>query len=178
MEIENFTLQEFLQQDIKLVNEYCVALRYLKPKKTKRGIHNMKLKHVEMIKKSIDSGNDSDLVKIIEKVQKCTEKEVFEMEIIDFFGLVNSVKEQLKRINDAEQNALADNEANIKWEMVSGSERMAKFGILNTLDLLTGRQPHLNKKYLNMSYSEIFAILYKWKTEEALKKEMDNIKMK
>lgn len=178
MEITNYKLIDFFNQDRNLIDEYVVALRYIKAKETKRELFHMKLKHVEMIKQTIGSGNDRDLIKVVSKVQKCTEKKVLDMKIIDFFGIVNSIKKQLQVIVKAEENALTPSDVNMKWELVRGSERMEKFGIYNTLDHLTGKKPHLYKVYMNMDYSEIFTILYKWKTEEDLQKEMNQIKTK
>jgi hypothetical protein len=100
------------------------------------------------------------------------------MPIIHFFGIINSIKEQLMTIVSAEENGLTPSDVNMKWEQVGGSERMEKFGIINTLDKLTGKKPHLHKIYLNMKYSEIFTILLKWKTEAEIQKEMNQIKTK
>jgi len=178
MEIENFKLIDFFNQNRSLIDNYVVALRYVKPIKTKREVFQMKMKHVELIKQTIGSGNDRDLIKIVSKVQKCSEDEVLEMQIIQFFGIINSIKEQLMTIVRAEENGLTPSDVNMKWEQVGGSERMEKFGIINTLDKLTGKKPHLHKVYLNMKYSEIFTILLKWKTEAEIQKEMNQIKTK
>lgn len=178
MNIENFTLLEFFNQKKELIQEYTVALSYLKPKKTRCEIFEMKLKHVELIKNGLDSGDDRDLINIISKVQKIKKKEVLDMNIIDFFSLLASVRVQMEVIFKAEQNGLSDSKINLKWLAVEGSERMKKFGIYNTLDKLTNKKPHLYKVYMNMAYSEIFTILLKWKTEEELNNEMSKIKTK
>lgn len=178
IEIENFTLIEFLNQGQDLIENYVVALSYLKPRKTKRQLFDMKLKHVELIKTTIDSGQDRDLIKIMSKVQKCTEEEVLDFPILEFFGLLKSIREQLKIIVTAEENALTPSESNLKWEAVNGGERMSKFGIFNTLEMLSGGDATKYKYYLNLSYSEVFTILLMRKTASDLAREMEKIKTK
>jgi hypothetical protein len=178
MIIENYTLIDFLLQPEKLIEEYIVALRYIKPVKTTCEIFHMKLKHVEMIKENIDSGNDEDLLKIVAKVQKLERSEVVKMKIIEFFGILNSIREQLKVIVAAEENSLTPSQIDFKWEAVQGSERMAKFGIYNTLESLSGGDALKYKKYMNMNYSEIFTVLYMRKTTADLRQEMEQIKSK
>jgi len=178
MEITNYKLKEFLKQEPDLIQNYVVALRYLKPRETKREIFNMKLKHVEMIKQTIDSGNDADLIAIVAKVQKCNEEEVLEMKIIDFFGIVGSIRKQMKVIVTAEENGLTPSHTDFKWEAVNGSERMSKFGIYNTLESLSGGDALKYKAYMNMSYSEVFTILLMRKTASDLQREMNQIKTK
>lgn len=178
MEIENFKLIDFFNQKPELIEEYIRVLRYIKPLETERKVFEMKLRHVEAIKRTVNSGNEADLIYIVSKVQKISEEDVFEMKIIEFFGILHSIRNQTEVINKAEENGLSSSELDIRWLAVNGSERMSKYGIYNTLDRLTKKKPHLYKKYMNMIYSEIFTILLKWKEEEDLQKEMNAIKTK
>lgn len=178
MEITNFKLIDFLNQSPELIEDYVVKLRYLKPIATKQEVYHMTLKQVEMIKENIDSGNDVDLIEIVSEVQNCTKEEVLDFDIISFFGLINSIRKQLEIIIDAEERALTPSEVNIKWELVQGSEKMAKFGIYNTLEALSGGDALKYKEYMKMSYSEIFTILYMRKTAYELQKQMNEIKDK
>lgn len=192
MIIKNFKLKHFLRQDVDLIKEYIVMLQYLKSRKTKRRVFHLKLKQVEFIKSNLYSNNDRDLIKIIKFVQGIKDKKplfkfipvrnsdyrVYNMPIIEFFGLVASVKEQLNTIHKAESNSLTPSEINLKWEMVEGDKKMSKFGIYNTLENLSGGNALKYKKYLNMEYSDIFTILLMRKTSSELKREMDSIKTK
>lgn len=177
-EIFNFKLKEFLKQDPELIREYILALQYLKPVKSKREVFHLKLKHVEFIKQNLYSNEDSELIKIVGIVQKVKIKEVLEMKIVEFFGIVASVKEQLNRIAKAEDNTLSPTEINFKWEAVDGDAKMSKFGIYNTLNSLNGGTILNNKKIMNLPYSEIFTELLRMKTSSELQKEMDAIKTK
>lgn len=176
MEIENFTLFEYCNQPPEIIESYLTALQYIKPKETKRELLHMKLKHIEMIKQNIDSGEDKDLIEIVAKVQKCTKEEILDFTIIDFFGLLNSIREQLKVIVKAEENALTPSDVDFKFEAVGGSERLAKFGIFNTLEHLSNGDATKYKYFLNLPYSEIFTILLMRKTTSEIQKEMKEIK--
>lgn len=176
MEIENYKLKDFLRKDRSIIERYVVALQYLNPEDTAREVFHMKLKHVEFIKKNLYSGNDEGLVKIVAKVQRIKIKEVYEMRIVEFFSIISSVKKQIDIILRAENSSLSPNEVNYKWEMVEGEKKMAKFGIYNTLESLSGGDALKYKLYMEMEYSEIFTILYMRKTAAELQREMDKIK--
>ena len=178
MEIKNFKLIEYLNQPPKLIEEYLIVLRYIKPIETKQEIHFMSLRNVELIKTTIDSGNDLDLIEIISKVQNCTKEEVLDIPIIEFFGLLNSVRQQLEKIIAAEENALTPSEVNVKFEIVDGMKRMSKFGIYNTLESLSGGDALKYEAYMNMTYSEIFTILLMRKTASDIQNEMNKLKTK
>lgn len=178
MEIVNYKLIDFLNKDIELIEEYSRVLMYLKPAETIQEVFEMKLKHVDSIKRTINSGSYRELIYIVSKVEKVKEKKVLDFDIIKFHSLVNSIRDQIKFINTAEENGLTSSELNVKWLAVNGSERMAKFEIYNTLDRLTGKKPHLYDYYRNMRYSEVFTILLKWKEEEDIQREMNSIKTK
>jgi hypothetical protein len=178
MIITNYKLIEYLNQPREVIEKYLIALRYIKPCETKQEVYHMKLKDVEFIKNSIDSGEDLDLIEIVGRVQNCTKDEVLDIVIIEFFRILNSIREQLKVIVMAEENALTPSEVNMKWEIVEGSKRMSKFGIYNTLESLSGGDALKYEAYMNMTYSEIFTILLMRKTASDIQREMNNIKTK
>jgi hypothetical protein len=138
----------------------------------------MKLKHVEFIKQTIDSGNVSDLVEVVSKVQKVPEEKVLDMPIIKFFGIMASIRSQLKVIVKAEENGLTPSHIDLKWEAVNGSQKMSKFGIYNTLESLSGGDALKYQSYMNMNYAEVFTILLMRKTSSDLQWEMNQIKTK
>lgn len=177
MIITNFKLKDYLKQSPELIEQYLIALRYIKPIKTKRELFHLKLRHVELVKNNIDSGSDNDLIEIISTVQKCTKEEVLEIPIIEFFGILNAIRKQLKIIVTAEENALTPSEVNMKWEIVEGSKRMSKFGIYNTLENLSGGDALKYEAYMNMTYSEVFTILLMRKTASDIQREMNEIKI-
>jgi hypothetical protein len=98
------------------------------------------------------------------------------MPIIKFFGLVNSIKNQIERIATAEENSLTGGEVDMKWIAVNGAERMKRFGIYNTLERLSNGDRTKYKYFMNLEYSEVFTILLMMKTSEDLQREMNKIK--
>lgn len=176
MTIENYKIKDFLRKSPELISEYMVAFQYLKPIQTKKEVFHLKLKHVEFIKENIYSSEDNAILKVITKVQGIKLKEVFEMEILTFFGLFQSVKQQLEAIATAEEYRLAPNSVDVKWETVNGAKRMSVFGIYNTLDNLANGDILKYKKIMNLEYSEVFTVLCLKKEAAELQKEMSAIK--
>lgn len=174
-EIVNYKLKDFVNCDEQTIESYVLAFKFLKPIPTLKKIAEMKWKHVEKIRECMTSGDDLGLVDAVCMVQKCTKKEVLEMKIIKFFSLISSIKKQLETISRAEES-LQPSYVDMKWEAVDGSKRMSKFGIYNTLELISGGNALDYKKYMNMNYSEIFAILLMRKTANEIQHEMNNIK--
>ena len=177
-EIINFKLKEFLNQEPELIQEYIVALQYIKPAKTVKEVFHMKLKHVEHIKQNLYSNEDSEMIKIVARVQGLTVKEVFELKIVEFFGVIASVKNQIDTIAKAENNQLSPSEIDFKWLAVEGDEKMSRFGIYNTLESLSGGDILKYKKIMQLPYSEIFTTLLMKKTAFDLQRQQDKLKTK
>lgn len=178
MTIENFKLKEFLRQKPELIKKYIVALQFMEALPTKKEVFHLKMKHVEFIKENLYSDEDANLIQIIARVEGVKVSKVLNMEIIKFFRLVTSVKEQLTRIQNAERVSLSPSEDNIKWIAVDGDAKMSKFGIYNTLEKLSKGDILKHKAILNLKYSEVFTVLYMKKTMSELQTEMDRIKTK
>lgn len=176
--ITNFKLKEFFKQDYELQQEYIQVLKLLKPVETKLEVFHLKLKDVEFIKQNLTSDNDDDIIEIISKVQDIKLEDVYELGIVEIFGLIASVKEQLEQIIKAEQSSLVSENTNIKWEAVNGSERIAKFGIYNTLNTLSQGDILKWEAIMNLEYADVFMKLLLDKTNNDLQQEMQNIKLK
>ncbi len=177
-EIINFKLFEFLQQKSELIEKYLNLLQFINPVKTEREVFHMKFKHVERIKDALTGEDNEELLKVIAKVQKCSIEDLMQYTIIDFFGVVNSVRKQVEKINDAEDRLNGQGAVNVKWQMVRGSEQMAIFGVYNTLEYLASGDITKYKQIENMEYAEVFTVLRMKQKAEQLRQEMDNIKLK
>ena len=194
MKIENFRLKHFLKKDKELINEYLIALQYVKPLETKNRVFHLTLRKVEFIKKNIDSSDNEALIDVIKMVLGLYEWKIFDfkirkpyffgtrkilkLRIVEFFRILASVREQILQISNAEESSLTPSHTNLKWEAVGGQERMSKFGIYNILEDLSDGNALEYQDYLKMEYSEVFTILYMRKTASDLKTEMDEIKTK
>ncbi|OCK42536.1 hypothetical protein BA195_10190 [Tenacibaculum soleae] len=175
-QITNFKLKEFYKQPIELIEDYVNILKNLEPQQTKNQVIHLKLKDVEFIKQNLTSENDGDLISIISMVQGIKNSEVLHLDVIQVFSLINSIKEQIQKINRAELSSLSVDNTNIKWESVNGSERIAKFGIYNTIDNLAKGDILKWNAIFELPYSDVFMKLLMDKTNNDLQKEMEQIK--
>ena len=176
MIIENHKLKNFVRQNPEDVKKGLVAMQYLKPIDTKIKVSNLSLEDVEFIKMNLYSSNDEDLLEIISKVEEISIAEVLNIRVLKFFGLVASVKAQVRNIYKAEQQ-LEPNEINLKWQLVNGGEKMAKFGIYNTLEYLTDGDRSKDEYWLKQKYQKVFAIMLQKKTAKDLSDAMNKIKL-
>lgn len=177
MEIKDYSLEEYLQLNKEEAELYNVIISALPIVKTKKMVMHLKFKHVERLKSALNTGDDEELIKTIARLEGAKPKDVLKFTFIRFFGLLKSVTEQIEQIVRAEENSLIPNRPNVKWELVKGGERMAKFGMYNTLEKLSGGDATKYEKYLNMKYSLIFTILAMRTEAENIAHEMEQIKI-
>lgn len=175
-EITNYKLKDFFKQDLELIKSYLPILQLLKPIKTKNEVFHLKLKDVEFIKQNLTSTEDDSIIKIIAMVQDIKESQVLNLEIVEVFGIINSIRKQIERINKAELSSLSSDNTNIKFEAVNGAERLKKFGIYNTLNSLSNGDILKWSQIMELNYSDVFTKLLLDKTTNDIEVEMNNIK--
>jgi len=175
-EIKNYELGEFFKQSPELIQQYVEVLQHVKPVDTANDVFHLKLKDVEFIKENLLSDTDEELLEIIAKVQGIKLKKVLKIKVVEFFGLLNSIKEQLIQINKAEAASLVSENTNFKWEAVNGSDRLSMFGIYNTLESLSGGDILKWNDIMELTYSDVFMKLYINKINADLQHEMNQIK--
>lgn len=199
-EIKNYKLKDFLKQPTELIFDYINVLKHLKPIDTNNEVWYLSLKEVEFIKENVGITNDESIIEIIGIVQgyediklpkwlkmilpkriesyinNSKKRKVLNLRIIEFFGLLNSVKEQLEQINNAELSSLVSSNPNMKWELVNGSDRLKRFGIYNALENLSDGDILKWDKIRELQYSEVFTKLLMNKVNSDLHHEMQNIK--
>lgn len=190
-EIINYKLRRFLKQDKDLIEKYVLLLKYLKPSQTKKKAIRLTLQKVEYLKTNINSFEDNSLIEIVKIFQGLYEwtifgynipkpyffgtRKVLNMKIIEFFRIIASAKKQIETIVKAEANSLTSSSIDGKWEAVEGSERMAKFGIYNTLDALSKEDILKHEKIMQLEYADVFTVLYMRNTRKEIYQEMDAI---
>ncbi len=176
-EIRNYKLKKFIKLDGETTLEYVRILNLINPNTTTNQLIHLSLRDVEFIKNHINSIDDKDLLEIISRVQGISNQDVLKMPIVKFFGIYNSIKEQLTRLMEAEENALASNNTDFKWEAVDGSAKMQKFGIYNVLDTISDGDILKWESIMELEYSEVFLKLLMNKTKRDIQTEMNNIKL-
>lgn len=194
-EIKNYKIKNFLRQSPELIAEYVQILGFINPIQTNKEVYHLSLRKVEFIKENLNNSTDDSLLEIMAMVQGYEDKKIIKklpkfivnlfqlsakskvlnLRIVDFFGLLNSVKEQISDINNAESSALVSTHTNIKWEQVGGSDRLQKFGIYNSLYSLSDGDILKWEQIMELPYSEIFIKLLMDKENGDLQIEMQNI---
>ena len=175
-ELNNYTLNEFYNQDSELIQEYMEYLKHLEPVDTKHRIIDLKLNEVEFIKQNLS--NDDAIPEIIEYVQEVKQEEVGEMKIVEFFGYFHSIREQIETITRMEQEHLISNHVDIRWEAVEGSKKLSVLGILPTVDNLAQGDILKYDAILDLPYLTVFNKLRLDTLKGDLEREMSKVKVK
>jgi len=176
MEIKNYRLIKFLNLPEEEIIKTSAILRLLNPTPTKKRIEEFTLGEVEDMKDAFNTADYREIIHTIAMLEGVKDRKVLGFKIVKFFGLYNSVCEQIEKLYKRESDFLSPRHVDKKWEQIRGSERLAKFGIFNTLDRLADGDATKYDYFLNMKYSKIFTILYMKNVQDTLNSEMLKIK--
>lgn len=177
-EIKNYKLKDFLKKDEETIQQYITVLTLSGTIPTKNEVFYLKLREVQDIRDHLTAGTIDNLIHAVAITEGKTYDEVQKLKILDFFRLVNSIVEQIEQISTAEQTSLSSEHPNFKWEAVNGSDKLAKFGIYNTLDTLSGGDITKYEQILDLSYSDVFTKMYMERVKADLEIEMNQLKTK
>ena len=175
-EIINYKLSVFLEQGIEKIEEYMGLMRYMKPIETKRQIFDLRLRDVQDVKDNLAEGTFKELIRCVEIAEDLDKEEVMKMKIVDFWGKVLSVKKQIEDINHMERVSLSTDRTNFHWEAVNGGDRLAKFGIYNTLDTLADGDILKYEAVLDLPYADVFTKMYMNRVKADIEAEMAQLK--
>ena len=174
--IRNYKLRKFLKLPEKKAVEYMYVLALCKPQETLREVFYLTVGQVQEIREKMSQGLLNDLIDVVGIVQDKTEEAVLDIKILDFFGYVKSVKEQIETIERAEQTALSSTVPNHKWELVNGSKRLEKFGIYNLLETISKGDIFKWEAAKQLSYADVFVKLHRDTVMDEINYEMSQIK--
>lgn len=177
-EITNYKLKDYIKKPQSLIEEYSAVLLHLEPKQTKKELFYMELGFVDYVKRTFNVANLNEIVDMLTYFMVCDTEDVMEMHIVDFYGYIKSIQKQLDDILHLEANRLVSEHVDMKWEAVNGSERMAPFGIYNTLDRLSGGDITKWDELLKQPYDKVFTKLFMDTVKGDLQKQMSKIKIK
>lgn len=172
--INNRSLKDFL---LKGTQDEMRLLTHLKPTNTSKEVRHLSFVEVQNLKTWLSTGKMEDVLKAVELAQGVSKEEILKIDIVTFFGILNSLKKQIESIVQAEERGLSGGVTNVKWEAVNGPARMQKYGMYNTLDNLSGGDITKWEQIKNLRYSEVFLKLMMDKDKETLSKEMEAIKL-
>ena len=159
-EIVNYKLKDFIRMKIELIEEYASALTFIEPIETKKELFYMPLRFVDFVKTHLASDNIEDILEIIGQLTDRTHEEVLEIRVVEFYRTLKGIKKQLEEIIKLEKDRLSGNAVDFRWEAVNGSERLAPFGIFNTLDNLSGGDITKWDEIHDMPYDKVFTKLF------------------
>lgn len=154
--ITDYKFKDFIKiEDAELIEKYLVVLEFIKPlsevdnpnyyswdnskpKKIKvKSVLELSFGQVTEIRNNFNNASINSIVESISMVTDLENKQVMHFKITQLYGIINGIKEQLEQITNMEINELSDEEDDIDLITVNATERMAKFGILNTIDSLS-----------------------------------------
>ncbi|MEJ4088228.1 hypothetical protein [Galbibacter orientalis] len=184
MELKEYTFKEFLNlSDAELIDSYLFILEALKPLKTLNNnplkeLINLSFGEVISAKLSLTQPTKEGLIELIKIVSELTEDEIENLSIYTFYGVLNSLKEQIIAINEMEENNLVSKHTSVEWEMVDGSRRLSKYGVLNTIDKLAGGDILKYKDIEELPYQLVLSKLMLDTTKGDIEKDMSDLKLK
>lgn len=173
-EIINYKLKDFLEQDEDLILEYSNILKLIEPTPTKHQLHEMTLREVESIKVII---NDPEHLPEVFNYFQGDDK-IENIKIVEFYGIINSITNQLENLLRMETRELVSEHTDFKWEAVDGSQRISKLGILPMIDNLALGNILKYEEILNLPYMTVFNNLRMKRILKDIQHDMDKIKTK
>jgi hypothetical protein len=171
MEINNYKLKEFLQQSPELIEEYSTILTLSNPTPTKHNLQDLKFSEVEFVKQNL--GKEDALEEVFDLMDN---SELLEIKVVQFYGKLNFIKEQLEQVVRVEEEHLTSKHTDFKWEAVEGSKRLSGLGILPLVDSLAQGDILKYDEILNLPYTTVLKKLILDTLKSDIQKDMDKIK--
>ncbi|PZR20884.1 MAG: hypothetical protein DI539_09435 [Flavobacterium psychrophilum] len=190
MTITNYKLKEFLQEGLEKIEDYLPFLELLQPTaeithpKTQmmikvRDVRELTFGRVNELRINLQVPSLEALFESITFVTNLTEEEVMELTILDYYGTLASIKKGLEIISLMEENELGDDEdddadeTEILYRSVNASQRMARFGVMNTINCLAGGDITKFKAIEDLPFMVVFTKLVMNKTNEKINREVE-----
>ena len=107
-----------------------------------------------------------------------SEDEFLKLKVTEFYALLNSITKQLENLLAMEERELTPKHHDTKWEMVEGSKRLGKLGILPTVDSLAGGDILKFQEILDLKYITVFNKLRLDRIKADIQGDMEKIKTK
>lgn len=183
--ITDYSLAEFLGSDIELVEEYLPILELLPPIKdvadpvhpafgrvTVTPVKELSFGKVITIRNLMNESNIESILQSVSIVTKLPIESVRSFTIIPFYSIINGIIAQLTELSNMEINELAIDDEDIEMIEAQATERMSKFGILNTIDSLAGGDITKWKDIEELPYMVVFTKLMMEKTKGEIKRDV------
>lgn len=194
--IKNYKIKDFLQlEDRDLQEKYLEILDLLLPvqeieilrgwcwPKTKRRfgvkeIGTLKFGVVTNLRMLILEGTFAAICEAISLVTELSVIQAENLGIIEFYGLISNIREQLTTLTEREASELDDADYNKDLEKVNANKRMARFGTLNIINALAGDDITKWEIIDNLTYNVVFAKIVMDKEKNKIQKEIAELQRK
>lgn len=182
---------DFLTLENEIVDDYLPILELLSPvAEVAHPIHqsldkikipnvkNLKYGKVVMLKQLLKETTTEAVVEAVAIVTKLPKESVYHFTIIPFYSIVNGIVAQLIEVSNMEQNELQSEDEDIVMIEAQASERMSKFGVLNTIDALAGGDVTKWELIEELPYMVVFSKLMMEKTKADIMRDVRAIQQR
>lgn len=195
--IINYKLKDFfLLTDIKQAEDYLSILTNLNPLKEIKNprfrwykrkesqiiripsLLELKFGEVAQIRNSFSIGNIEGIIECVMILTKLNRIEILNFTIVTFYGIISSIKKDLERISNMEFNELSSDDDDINLEIVRASERLARYGIINAFENLSGGDITKWKEIEQIPFMQVFTKLSLDNTKSTIQKEVSELQKK
>jgi hypothetical protein len=194
--IINYKLNEFLKlNDELLIQEYSAILEHLRPlkelsnprarwynKKPKKlqvkAIRELSFGDVTLARTLYNEQQNEGVFQIIKMITGLEEKEVLGLTILEFYGIISYIKQELTEINNLELNELQDDSFDFNLEAVNANKRMSRFGVLNIINVLAKEDVLRWSEIEKLPYLTVFTKLLMVKEKNNIQRELAELQKK
>jgi len=192
----DYQFKDFIKiNDTELIDTYLFILEHLNPldeivnpnyKWWNKELYKLKIQPIielsfEQVTNIRNNFNEASIQGIIDSIAIITglkNNNIERFKISVFYGIINSIKEQLEQITNIEINELTDDEEDIDLLSVNASERMAKFGAINTIDSLANNDVLKWSEIEKLPYLTVFTKLKMDREKARINKEIMELQKK
>ncbi len=194
--ITNYKIKDFFKiNDDELISAYMEFLNYLNPLKEvtnpkrnwyKKGREKLQIKAVRMlsfgdvtnIRNNFNSPTENSIIDSVSILTGLSYKEVMNFTILEFYGIISYIRAELIELSAIEENELADDHFDKNIEAVNANKRMAKFGVLNTINAIADNDVLKWKEIEKLPYLTVLAKLMMDNEKNKIQREIAELQKK
>ncbi|PZR18854.1 MAG: hypothetical protein DI539_16070 [Flavobacterium psychrophilum] len=185
MKITNYTMKEFLQlTDATKIEEYLLLLKHLHPANSIKDpngnsliikrVDNLSFGKVNQMRDLMFEATLDSVIQAFSILTGIQSDEVSNIRITDFWGVRNRIEKEILEIIEREKILTSEETDPVMIEAKVG-KRLAKFGVINTLDNLAGGDITKYKEIEDLPYLLVFAKLLREKELAEIKIDIEAI---
>lgn len=186
--ITDYKLIDFLSLENQIIDDYLPILELLSPvaevddpisetfgKLKIPSVRSLKWGKVVTLKHLLSEGTTEAIIEAVSIITKLPKESVYHFTIIPFYSIYNGMLAQLIEINNMEVNELYSEDEDVVMIEAQANERMAKYGVINTIDSLAGGDITKWAEIEELPYMVVFTKLRMEKTRGDIKRDVKAI---